>query len=116
VRKDLFVALVEIADSTTNSDSWIDGVTKELAELAKHYPLPRTIFLLARESDISSLQQTLDAAKLGKFWLSDNPPKIVVVLASHIVGLVQQVTETSPDILLLLMALYFQYRASTLAL
>lgn len=111
VRRDLFVALVEITDSATTNDTWIDGVTKELSELAKHYPLPRTIFLLARESDSASLQKTLDAANLGKLWLSDNPPKIVSVLASHIVGLVRQATEASPDLLLLLMTLYFQHRA-----
>lgn len=110
VRKDLFIAIVERADRTADSGSWVDGVTKELTELAKNYPLPHTIFLLAREPETSSLQQTLDAAHLGKFWLSDNPPKIVPILASHINGLVRQTTAASPDLLLLLMALYYQHR------
>lgn len=111
VRKGLFVALLEVADTATGSDSWSGGIMKELAELAKDYPLPRTIFLLAREPMVSSLQKTLEAAKLGELWLSDNPPKVVSVLANHLSGLVRQTTEAPPDILLLLMALFWQYRA-----
>ncbi len=111
VRKDLFIAIVETADRTADRESWVDGVTKELTELAKNYPLPHTIFLLAREPEISSLQQTLNAAHLGKFWLSDNPPKIVPILANHLNGLVRQTTAASPDLLLLLMTLFYQHRA-----
>ena len=112
VRKGLLVAIVDVPDSTTGSDSWIQGVIKELADLAKHYPLPRTIFLLARESDADLLQKTLTGAKLSELWLSDNPPKVVSLLASHLSGLVHQTAESSPDLLLLLMVLYWQYRAS----
>ncbi|MHB8660633.1 MAG: hypothetical protein ACYC75_01680 [Minisyncoccota bacterium] len=108
IRKGLLVATAEMEDHT--SRAWVDEVAAELAELAKSYPLPRTIFLLAREADASSLQQRLDTANLGKLWLSDNPPKIVSILASHIVGLVRQTTAAVPDILLLLMALYWQHR------
>jgi len=111
VRKGLFVSITEVEVSDTDTvDSWIERVRNELAELAKRFPLPRTIFLLAREAEVSALRETLDAANLGELWLSDNPPKIVSVLASHIVGLVRQTTAATPDLLLLLMALYFQHR------
>jgi len=111
VRKGLFVALVEVADTDIGSDSWAEGITKELAKLAEEYPLPRTIFLLAKESSLPAFQKTLGAAKFGELWLSDNPPNIVSVLASHLNGLVRQTTEASPDILLLLLALFWQHRA-----
>ncbi len=111
VRKGLFVAIAEVPGDNA-ADTWMERVETELAELAKQYPLPRTIFLLARESDISSLRQMLDTIHLGKLWLSDNPPKIVSVLASHVVGLVRQATATSPDLSLLLMALYLEHRIS----
>lgn len=113
VRKDLFVALTEVSDgATTNGDEWVQKIVGEFAMLAQQYPLPRTIFLLARESDISSLLTSLNAAHLAALWLSDNPPKVVSVLASHIVGLVRQVSAAPPDLQLLLMALFWQHHAS----
>jgi hypothetical protein len=90
---------------------WLKTLTDELAALAQRFPLPRTIFLLAREPDIVSIRETLDEAGLGKLWLSDNPPKIVSVLASHLVGLIRETATAPPDISLLLMALYFQRRS-----
>ncbi len=111
VRKGLLVAVVEVASAYTAA-AWAEHIGNELAELAQHYPLPRTIFLLARESETSSLQEKLSAGSLGKFWLSDNPPKVVAVLSSHIAGLVRQTTTTPPDLQLLLMALFGQERSS----
>ncbi|MDO8566781.1 MAG: hypothetical protein Q7R58_01360 [bacterium] len=110
VRKDLLVAVIELADAVrTDVDSWVQKVASEFTELAKEYPLPRTIFLLAQEQDSSSLEQTLHDAKLGELWLSNTPPKIVPVRAGHITGLVRQVTTSPPDLTLLLMTLYWQH-------
>lgn len=109
VRKDLVVSLTEVEISSAGS--WMPYIVKELTELAKNYPLPRTIFLLAREPDVVSLQKKLAGANLGELWLSDNPPKVVSVLASHLGGLVKQVTTAAPDLVLLLMALFWQNRA-----
>lgn len=110
IRKNLFVAMAQTADRSTGTDSWTNGIAAKLGELAKSYPLPRTIFLLAREQETLSLQKTLDTMHLGKLWLSDNPPKIVPVLASHLAGFARQTTTAPPDIQLLLMALYWQRR------
>lgn len=114
VRRDLLVAVIEVPDTAgaDTTDSWVQKAMNEFTELAKRYPLPRTIFLLAQEQHISSLEQALGAAQIGGLWLSDNPPKIVSLLASHFVGLVQQATENSPDLPILLMALYYQHRSS----
>jgi len=115
VRKDLLVAVTEVPDTVGTKDTidlWVQKVMNEFTELAKRYPLPRTIFLLAQEQHASSLEQALNAAKLGGLWLSDNPPKIVSVLASHIVGGVRQMTTASPDLSMLLMALYYQHCTS----
>jgi len=97
------------ADST-NTNVWVQKVIVELTELAKEHPLPRTIFLLAQEQDISPLELALNSAKLGGLWLSDNPPKIVPVLASHITSFIRQVTTAPTDLPLLLMTLYWQHR------
>ncbi|MFA6415119.1 MAG: hypothetical protein WCV89_04030, partial [Candidatus Paceibacterota bacterium] len=109
VRRDLFVAIAE-ATSAEENDSWVKNVTSELTDIAKHYPLPRTIFLLARETKVESLQKQLGAADLGKLWLSDDPPKVVAVLPSHVSALVRQSPSSSPDLLLLLMTLFAQAR------
>lgn len=111
VRRDLLVDVVEIQIHKAGTAIWLRTLTDELAALAERFPLPRTIFLLAREPDIVSIRETLDEAGLGKLWLSDNPPKIVSVLASHLVGLIRETTTAPPDISLLLMALYFQRRS-----
>jgi len=109
VRRNLLVAVTEVPSHTIDATTRVQKVTDELAELAGRFPLPRTIFLLARELEAASLQETLCQADLGKLWLSDNPPKIVSVRGSHITGLVRQTT-TPPDLSLLLMVLFYQYR------
>ncbi len=110
VRRGLLVAVTEVSSDVHNTAAWLQSITSALAELAERFPLPRTIFLLAREPSISSLRETLDAANLGSLWLSDNPPKIVSVLASHIAGSLRQAATSPPDISLLLMALFHQTR------
>ncbi|MCX6787826.1 MAG: hypothetical protein NT108_01520 [Candidatus Kaiserbacteria bacterium] len=107
IRKGLFVSILDVQSSETVA-SWVLHVRSELAEMGKQYPLPRTILLLAHESDTASLRDALEAANLGTLWLSDNPLKIVSVLASHIVGLVRQGT-TSLDLRILLMAIFQQH-------
>ncbi|MHB8710471.1 MAG: hypothetical protein ACYC6X_02910 [Minisyncoccota bacterium] len=110
IRKGLLVAVAETSDPVSKKTSETDGRIAELTELAKEYPLPRTIFLLARDSEIPSLRKALATADGGKLWLSDDPPKIIPILASHLTGLVRQTTAAPSDIPLLLMALYYQGR------
>ncbi len=109
VRRGLLVAVVEVPSKFT-ANSWIEQISTQLTELSKQYPLPRTIFLLAREPEITLLHQKLDATKLSKLWLSDNPPKIVAVLTSHIASSIRQVTTAQPDLQMLLMTLFGQNR------
>lgn len=111
LRKGLFVSIVDVPSAKT-ADAWVKNVGAALAELAGRYPLPRTIFLLARDTDVAELRETLDKAKLESLWLSDDPPKMVSVLASHVAGLVKQVTTAAPDLQLILMALYYAHRDS----
>lgn len=111
MRRGLLVSISEVTSGTDAPDTWLESVRAELAELARRFPLPRTIFLLARESDTDALREALDTAKLGNLWLSDDPPRIVPVLANHITALVRQVSPAPPDLPLLLMALYYQQRS-----
>lgn len=110
VRKGFLVAVIEVP-SKYNATSWAEHIGNELAILAQQYPLPRTIFLLAREPEITSLREQLGAADMGKFWLSDNPPKIVAVLSSHLTGLIRQTTTNPPDLQLLLMVIFGKIRS-----
>jgi len=109
VRKDLFIALAEVSNAADDRP-WIQKVMNEFATLAEKYPLPRIIFLLAREVEIESFRKMLSEEKFEKLWLSDTPPKIVPVLASHLASSVRQVTMTPLDLQLLLMALFIQTR------
>ncbi len=109
IRRGLFVGIVDV-QCVTGSNEWIENVKNEFSTLAKQYPLPRTIFLLAQELEIPSLQKKLSESNLGQLWLSDNPPTFVTVLASHLTNYVKQMTPLATDLPLLLMAIYYQHR------
>jgi len=79
-----------------------------IASGSLRYQAIRFAFPHERKPDISSLNQALESADSCKLWIPGHPPKIVPVLASHIVSLVRQATVTPPDLNLLLMALYYQ--------
>ncbi|MBI4088821.1 hypothetical protein HY415_01870 [Candidatus Kaiserbacteria bacterium] len=108
VRRELLVDLRELITRAADISAWQQKVLSECAQLAEKFPLPRTIFLLAPEPKVSALREALDTANLRDLWLSDNPPTIVSVLAGQQSGFVRQAPEAPPDILLLLMALFYQ--------
>jgi hypothetical protein len=111
VRNGLLAAVRDVFDAdSSDTDRWTKRVVDEFTELAKEHPLPRTIFLVSQERESSSIEHTLNQAKLGTLWLSDNPPKIVPVSAGHITGSIRQISTAPPDLPLLLMALYWRYR------
>lgn len=113
VRKGLIVSLIQ-AGIPARKGEWISATVNELAELAKQYPLPRTIFLLARTDALETLRSELSSLDFNSLWLSDNPPRIVSVVASHMSTVVRQTTEQPADIILILMALYYsQSRGKT---
>ncbi len=109
VRKGMFVTMINL---TTPSDDigWVAAVTKELADLAKHYPLPRTIFLLAREQEVADLHDKLDTVQFASLWFGDAPPKIVAVMKTFVGSSIRQMTTNTPGLVLLFMALYFKNR------
>lgn len=109
IRKGVFVTVGKVS-IPSDEPEWVPSVIRQFNEIAKLYPLPRTIFLLAHEPEILSLRQRLDTADFGSLWLSENPPKIVSVLKSQIGGLVRHMDTTSPDLVLILMALYYPHR------
>ncbi|HUY05510.1 MAG TPA: hypothetical protein VMV62_02215 [Candidatus Paceibacterota bacterium] len=111
IRKGMFVTMVDVM-THSDADDWASAVTGELADLAKHYPLPRTIFLLAREQEVTELRKKLDTTTFAPLWFGDAPPKIVVVLKSLVGSSVRQMTTNTPGLALLLMALYFRDRHS----
>lgn len=109
IRKNLLVAVAEISEETAgNADLRRKKIIDEFTELAKQYPLPRTIFFLAQEQDRSLLEEALKTSKFSELWLSDNPPKIAPITASHLASSVRQIENASPDLSLLLMALFWQ--------
>src|SRR3989344_1662296 len=109
IRRDLLMDIIEVP-GTPDTAAWLKNISGKLARLAERFPLPRTIFLLTKEKDLASERKTLDVANLGSLWLSDNPPTIISLLRSHIIGLVQEEASVTPDLPLLLMALYYQSR------
>lgn len=114
VRNNLLVALSETAGSEMGSDGWVEEIRGALGTFSQHYPLPRMIFAIARETDIPLLNDRLNSSNIGSLWLSDIPPKIVSFRSSHVVDSVRQASESSADISLTLMALFWQHRKAFL--
>lgn len=110
VRGGMLVTLLEIPHPTKDAPVWVHRVSTSLKEISEQFPLPRTLFLLARESELESLREMFDTAKLNSLWPSDSQPKIVSVLGSHLSGFVRQTTTASPDLSMLLMAIFFHNR------
>ncbi|PIR83258.1 hypothetical protein COU19_01550 [Candidatus Kaiserbacteria bacterium CG10_big_fil_rev_8_21_14_0_10_56_12] len=110
VRNGLLAAVSETPESLGGETGVTsDDFMRAFAEIAKQYPLPRTIFLLARFDQMDDMQKKLSAVAFGAFWLSENPPRIIPLLTSNMTGLVKQMTTNPPDLPLLLMALYYRY-------
>ena len=111
VRKSLLVAVSETPKGAIlSSGTRINEFMYNFGEIAKQYPLPRVVLLLARDPDVDSVKQVLGTMDFSSLWLSNNPPKIVPILANQLTGFVHQTTTVPPDLPLLLMALYYQYR------
>lgn len=111
VRRDLLVDVAEIESPLADATLWFSKVSSELAALGERYPLPRTIFFLAREPDSAALSAALAGSGLSTLWLSDNPPKVVAVQGSHLAGAIRQLTTEAPDLALSLMTLFYPYRS-----
>lgn len=110
VHNGFLVATAETPDGpAVSGQASTEDFMRGFADLAKQYPLPPTIFLLARFDEMEAMKAKLDAVKFNTLWLSDNPPRIIQLLTSHMTGLVRQLTTTPPDLPLLLMALYYRY-------
>lgn len=111
IRHDLLVSILEAESTVTAEAQWVKTVSEKLIELSKYYPLPRTIFLIVRETMTGALQKSLQDANLGKLWLTDTPPRIIGVVSSHLASAIKQSNASPPDVTLLLMGLYIQHHA-----
>lgn len=110
VRHSFLMSLREVSDSIETVGEWTERVKAELMELSRRYPLPRSLFLVAREPEAPALQEALASAHLSELWLSENPPTIVTVLASHLTELIHVTTTGVPDLVVLLEAVFWQRR------
>jgi hypothetical protein len=107
IRHGLIVSLIQ-TKAPVRTDVWVPNIVRELTELSKQYPLPRTIFLLARGAQRESLEEQLSAVDFGTLWLSGNRPQIVALVNNHIAPFVRQSADKPVDSVLLLMAIYYQ--------
>lgn len=114
VRRDTLATFAEAASVARGGSAYARRVGEALAALAAQYPLPRMIFLLAREPDAEALRVELDPANLGKLWLSNDPPKLVSVGSGALGALVRHASASAPDLMLALMvlSLHGQHRVS----
>lgn len=82
---------------------------QRFAAIAKQYPLPRTVFLLARFDQVERVKDLFNAVTYAPLWLTHNPPRLLELTTKHMNGLVRHLGAVTPDLPLLLMALYYRY-------
>ena len=110
-RKGLLSAVSELKDGESGSPKWVQEVASVFEDLSRRFPLPRTIFLLSEKEKTEKLKKLLEGADLGRFWLSEDPPKVVPVVSGNVTGL-RSGSEAVPDLPLLLMTLFWQRHRS----
>ncbi len=86
----------------------LDAIKKTLAEITKRYPLPRTVLLIAADQMRDTIKKVLESNMLGSFRLTDDPPSVIPISASHLTDLVKNGAEATPDLALSLMALFWR--------
>lgn len=106
VRQGLLVCLHEKPGGKTGTAEWTKGLKEGLAELARNFPLPRTIFLIAGEGDGQKLKEILGKTDLAALWYADQPPAVIPVFSKQLSAFVGLTTDA--DIRLALMALYYR--------
>ena len=104
VRGHMLVAVNEFP-AGDGEELWTKAVVEALRDLAASYPLPHTILLIADEADAPAHTAAIQSSSLGALWLSDNPPKVVVV-SSAPKDAVEIASDVLNDIRLALMAEY----------
>lgn len=78
---------------------------KALGAIATHYPLPRSVFLLAEPEARDFLAGALAAEPMNLFWLSSEPPATIVVDAAGFSDRLKTGVHAAPDLALYLLAL-----------
>lgn len=111
VRKGFLVAVHDASSGA--SVSLTERVKQALMELSKEFPLPHTIFLIARDTESNSRKESIENADVKTFWLANSTPKVIPVAANHLSSLVASPNGVI-DIPLLFMALYYQHHGSQL--
>lgn len=112
VRDGLLVAVSELQSGAPGAPGWMHEVVSAFADLAKRYPLPHTIFLIADPADFDALKHLFADVKLGALWLSDNPPKVVPVLPAHLPGVTLAPGATNELVLMLMTLFWRQHRVA----
>lgn len=105
IRGGILAAVTETRACEPGGEEWLSAVKSAFSELSSRYPLPRTLFLLARDDQAQALKERLGDIGLSSFWFSDDLPHILPVVATHLSG-VKNATDSAPDLVLSLMALY----------
>lgn len=111
VRSDSAPLLHEVPADLASDDAWLQKIVDSFADFAKAVPLPRTIFLVAREPEGKILKEALGRPDVRSLWLSEEVPSVIHILPSHMTGLVTSETTPAPDLPFLLFALYARAKA-----
>ncbi len=107
IRRGLLVSVTELPDGQAGTPEWVAEVRKAFGDFASRYPLPRVIFVLVEDEKLEPVKAALADKEISKMWLTEDPPKLVPIQLPQLPPM-KQTSETPPDTILQLMALYWK--------
>lgn len=109
MRNGFLVMVSETPEDPLGAGVTAATLTQRFSEIAAEHPLPRTVFLLARFDQVEQMKEVFNTITYAPLWLSSNPPRLLELTTKHMNGLVRYLGAVTPDLPLLLMALYYRY-------
>ncbi|MFZ2500632.1 MAG: hypothetical protein WAW90_01435 [Minisyncoccia bacterium] len=104
IRKNMFVTMTSLTVPLSD-EAWMSSIMSELESIAEQHPLPQTIFLLSRDSDIFPLRQKMAVTPFARCGYLKTPPKIVPMIKGMIRVSTSHANTDLSNTTLLLMAL-----------
>ncbi|HEX5774423.1 MAG TPA: hypothetical protein VFY28_00455 [Candidatus Paceibacterota bacterium] len=99
---------------TEVQSAWIGNLKTALVDFGQRHPLPRKLFLLADGDARDFLRRLLDTDSLRSLWLTDEPLRIIPVLAEQFTSSVVSRGTASGDAYIAMLALYYARRVAHL--
>ncbi len=108
IRTNILTSMSQV-ETASDDELWVSDITNTISSIAERYPLPKTMFLITHTNKVDSVRKKLDEIRFTSLWLSENPPKIIPVLKSHLISSIQHKEIGGLTLPTLFMIIYYKH-------